>query len=191
MTKMISQIIYIQIIPLFKKCGIMSTLTVKTLEFIKFFYTKFTCIGTAIALLLILYGCSAPVFNVTDITWRTYKNVRYGFEFPYPSNWNALATPTNADGVVFVSAKSNSVEIRAWASNQLIESPTSEKYNFQTTQGLTGILGIEASNSVSSMTLTLTQHKVKYNWQGQSPSQEFPNYYPLFYYIAQQYRISK
>ncbi|MBD2253631.1 hypothetical protein [Nostoc parmelioides] len=191
MTKAILKILYIQRFPVLEKCGIMSTLVVKTLRLIKAFYTKTTYVGTAIALLLILYACSTPVFNVTDITWKTYKNARYGFEFPYPSNWNALATPTNADGVVLVSPKRNSVEIRAWASNQLIESPTSEKDNFQTSQGLTGILGIEANDSVSSMTLTLTQNQVKYSWQGRSPSQEFPNYYPLFYYIAQQYRISR
>jgi hypothetical protein len=41
------------------------------------------------------------------------------------------------------------------------------------------------------MTLTLTQSQVKYYLRGRSKSQDFQDYYRLFYYIAQQYRISK
>ena len=50
---------------------------------------------------------------------------------------------------------------------------------------------IEVGQEVSSMTLTLTQGQVKYYWQGRSQSQEFQDYYRLFYYIAQQYRIRR
>jgi hypothetical protein len=190
MTKFISKILYIQWLTALKKGRILSTLTAKALRLRQLFYTKITWVSAAIALLLILYGCFTPSLDVTDMTWNIYKNSRYGFEFSYPSNWKTLVTPTNADGIVFVSPKNNTVEIRAWASNQILESITPEKPNFQTTQGLTGILAVEVGNSVSSMTLTLTQNQVKYNWQGRTPSQEFQNYYPLFYYIAQQYRIS-
>jgi hypothetical protein len=65
------------------------------------------------------------------------------------------------------------------------------KPNFQTTQGVSGVLVVEVDRGVGSMTLTLTQEQVKYCWQGKSKSQEFQDYYRLFYYIAQQYRISK
>ncbi|OYD92930.1 hypothetical protein CDG76_19685, partial [Nostoc sp. 'Peltigera membranacea cyanobiont' 210A] len=58
-------------------------------------------------------------------------------------------------------------------------------------QGVAGVLLVEVERGVSSMTLTLTQSQVKYHLQGRSKSQEFQNYYRLFYYIAQQYRISK
>lgn len=191
MTKFISKMLYIQWLTGLKRGRIISILAAKALRLRQFFYTKINWFSAAIALLLILYGCFTPSLDVTDMTWKIYKNSRYGFEFPYPSNWKTLATPTNADGIVFVSPKKNTVEIRAWASNQILESIAPEKPNFQTTQGLTGILAVEVGNSVSSMTLTLTQNQVKYNWQGRTPSQEFQNYYPLFYYIAQQYRVSR
>ncbi|MEA5564093.1 hypothetical protein [Anabaena sp. UHCC 0399] len=189
MIKFISKILYLQLLLAFKPGRIMSTLAAKALGVQRIFYTKATRRNAAIALLLILYGCFTPSLDVTNTTWKIYKNSRYGFEFPYPSNWKTLATPTNADGIVFASPKNNSVEIRAWASNQILESITTQKPNFQTTQGLTGILEVEVDSAVSAMTLTLTQNQVQYNWQGRAPSQELKNYYPLFYYIAQQYRI--
>jgi hypothetical protein len=39
--------------------------------------------------------------------------------------------------------------------------------------------------------LTITQAELEYYWQGQSDSQDFQNYYRLFYYIAQEYKISQ
>lgn len=150
-----------------------------------------------IALLIILWGCTANDFNAGAIAWKTYSNSRYGFEFPYPSNWTSLAAPANDDGIAF-SLHDNSVEIRGWASHQLPnssvinqESIKKIKSNFQTTQGVSGVLVVEVDQRVGLMTLTLTQSQVKYYWQGRSKSQEFPDYYRLFYYIAQQYRISK
>jgi hypothetical protein len=65
------------------------------------------------------------------------------------------------------------------------------KPNFQTAQGISGVLLVEVNQQVGSMTLTLTQGQVKYYWQGRSKSQDFQDYYRLFYYIAQQYRIPK
>ncbi|MBD2496954.1 hypothetical protein [Nostoc sp. FACHB-280] len=151
-------------------------------------YTRYQTVASAIALSLLLSGCSQP-FKVSETQWQTYKNSRYNFEFPYPSNWTVLATPDNDDGVVFVSPRSQKVEIRGWASNLSQETKNAIQPNFQTTQGVSGVLLVEVGQQEGSMKLTLTQGKVTYYWQGKSPSQEFSNYYPLFYYIAQQYRV--
>jgi len=154
-------------------------------------YTKYQTLAGAIALSLMLWGCIAPSVNVSDTQWKTYKNSRYGFEFPYPSNWNVLAAPENADGIALVSPRNQSVEIRAWASNRLPDGANNLNSNFQTTQGVSGVLLIEVDHQVSLMKLTLNQGKVTYYWQGKSQSQDFSKYYPLFYYIAQQYRIGE
>lgn len=155
-------------------------------------------VSGVIALLVILWGCTANDFNAGAITWKTYTNSRYGFEFLYPSNWTSLAAPENDDGIAFISPQDNSVEIRGWASQQLPNSIFTEqesgkkiKPNFQTAQGVSGVLVVEVDQPVGSMTLTLTQNQVKYYWQGRSKSQVFQDYYRLFYYIAQQYRIPK
>ena len=156
---------------------------------------RFTAsVSGVIALLIILWGCAANDFNAGVIAWKTYRNSRYGFEFPYPSNWTSLAASENGDGIAFISPQDNSVEIRGWASHQLPneqESVKKIKSNFQTAQGVAGVLVVEVDRRSGSMTLTLTQSQVKYHLQGRSKSQEFQNYYRLFYYIAQQYRISK
>lgn len=143
-----------------------------------------------------LYGCTATGFNAETIAWKTYNNSRYGFEFPYPSNWTSLIAPENNDGIAFVSPHHNSVIIRSWASHQIPKFTITDREikinpNFQTTQGISGVLVVEVNQQVSSMTLTLTQGQVQYYWQGRSKGQEFPDYYHLFYYIAQQYRIPK
>jgi hypothetical protein len=151
-------------------------------------------VSGVIALLIILWGCTTNNFNAGAIAWKTYSNSRYGFEFPYPSNWTSLAAPENDDGIAFTSPQDKSVEIRGWASQQLPDDHVSVKKiksNFQTIQGVSGVLVVEVDRQVGSMTLTLTHSQVKYHWQGRSNSKEFPNYYRLFYYIAQQYRIPK
>ncbi|MEH1934142.1 MAG: hypothetical protein V7L14_10515 [Nostoc sp.] len=151
-------------------------------------------VSGVIALFIILWGCTANDFNARAIAWKTYSNSRYGFEFPYPSNWTSLAAPANDDGMAFISSQDNSVEIRGWASQQLPndqESVKKIKSNFKTAQGVSGVMVVEVEEPVSSMTLTLTQSQVKYYLQGRSKSQKFQDYYRLFYYIAQQYRISK
>ncbi|MEH2444225.1 MAG: hypothetical protein V7K18_00110 [Nostoc sp.] len=161
-------------------------------------YRFASCVSKAIVLFIILWGCTANDFNGGAITWKTYSNSRYGFEFPYPSNWTSLAAPENDDGIVFISPQNKTVEIRGWASQQLPNSIVTDQNsvkkinpNFQTAQGVSGVLVVEVDKGVGSMTLTLTQSQVKYYWQGRSKSQEFQDYYRLFYYIAQQYRISK
>ncbi|MEH2061538.1 MAG: hypothetical protein V7K50_04580 [Nostoc sp.] len=151
-------------------------------------------VSGVIALVIILWGCTANNFNSGAIAWKTYTNSRYGFEFPYPSNWTSLAAPANDDGIAFILPQDNSVEIRGWASQQLPnaqESVKKIKPNFQTAQGVSGVMVVEVDQQVGSMTLTLTQSQVKYCLRGRSKSQKFQDYYRLFYYIAQQYRISK
>lgn len=196
MAKFISKIPDIVKLIAFRVDEIISLTKVKLLGFSKKFYTKKNIIGLAAVLLLIVCSCFAPSIKVKDITWQNYKNTRYGFEFPYPSNWKPLTAPANADGIAFVSPQNPSVEIRSWASNQLPDaigneqnSQTVQGTNFQTTQGVKGVLAVDVGNSLSTMTLTLNHNQVRYNWQGKSPSPEFQNYYPLFYYIVQQYRI--
>jgi hypothetical protein len=141
-------------------------------------------VGTAI----IFSGCSPK------LTWETYRNPRYGFEFPYPSNWTPLSSPDNNDGVTFISPQNQNTEIRAWAGKELpkLQNPETIKqidHNFETNQGVSGVLVVEVDQQMSSMTLTITQGQVEYYWQGKSNSKEFQDYYRLFYYIAQQYKI--
>ncbi|MBD2441096.1 hypothetical protein [Nostoc sp. FACHB-110] len=163
--------------------------SVKTCSYKQSIYTNSKNIAGAIALSWLLSGCSKP-FSVLDTQWQTYSNPRYGFEFPYPSNWTVLATPDNQDGIALVSPRSQTVQIRAWASNRLANAGNNSiKPNFQNNQGVSGVLLVEVGQQVGSMKLTLNQGNITYYWQGQSPSQEFSHYYPLFYYIAQQYRI--
>ncbi|MEH2223295.1 hypothetical protein [Nostoc sp.] len=151
-------------------------------------------VSGVIALLIMLSSCTANDFNAGAIAWKTYSNSRYGFEFPYPSNWTSLVASENGDGIAFISPQNNSVQIRGWASQQLPndrESVKKIKSNFQTAQGVSGVLVVEVDQRGGSMRLTVTQSLVKYYWQGQSKSQDFQDYYRLFYYIAQQYRIPK
>jgi hypothetical protein len=133
---------------------------------------------------------------MNGVTWKTYSNSRYNFEFPYPSTWTSLPPPENNDGIAFVSPQNNSVEIRGWAGNRLPDSAITDKNakktinpNFKTNQGVFGVLEVEVGSQESSMTLTLTKGQVKYYWQGRSKASEFSNYYRVFYYIAQEYRI--
>ncbi|MDZ8185585.1 MAG: hypothetical protein RMX96_12110 [Nostoc sp. ChiSLP02] len=161
-------------------------------------YPFATSFSRVIALLTIVWGCSATDFNAEAIAWRTYSNSRYSFEFPYPSNWSSLRAPENNDGITFISDQNKSAEIRGWASQQLLNSLDQEREpvkkiqpNFETAQGISGVLVVESDRQTTSMTLTLTQNQVKYYFQGRSNSQEFSKYYRLFYYIAQQYRIPK
>lgn len=144
-------------------------------------------------LLLILCGCSAPSINA--VTWKTYSNSRYKFEFPYPSSWTSLPAPENDDGIAFVSPQNNTVEIRGWAGNQLPDAMINKNAkktvytNFRTNQGMSGVLEVEVGSQESSMKLTLTQGQLKYYWLGRSQAREFSKYYRMFYYIAQEYRI--
>ncbi len=152
----------------------------------------------AIALSVIVGGCTITTgFNISNQTWKIYNNARYGFEFPYPSTWKSLPSD-NGDGIVFTSPKNHTVEIRSWAGMQLPEGIIPEKNakisinpNFTTAQGVSGVLTVEVGQQESVMTLKLAQGKLKYYWQGKAPSPEFDNYYRLFDYIANSYKIGQ
>ncbi|WP_315791016.1 hypothetical protein [Fischerella sp. JS2] len=152
----------------------------------------------AIALSVILGGCrTTPGFHTSNHTWKTYRNARYGFKFPYPSTWKSLPSD-NADGIVLISPRNNTVEIRSWAGMQLPEDITQDKKgktsispNFTTTQGVAGVLTVEVRQKESVITLQLAQGKLKYYWQGKAPSQEFSSYYRFFSYIASNYKIGQ
>ena len=148
--------------------------------------------------LFALSGCAGVNFNFSSVTWKTYSNSRYGFEFPYPSNWTTLPPPENDDGAAFVAPNNQSVEIRGWAGNRLSDLTNKRKNtkqsvnsNFQTKQGISGVLVVEVSPQVSEMTLTVDKGQVKYYWQGRCKSEDFDQYYRFFYYIAQQYKITE
>jgi hypothetical protein len=144
-----------------------------------------------------LWGCRAS--DTQSPTWRTYKNPRYSFEFPYPSTWVAAPMPDNRDGRAFRDPQDPEVEILGVAGDRLPEielAPSGQKnphqfmqQNFTTQQGVTGKLYVELRSDISLMRLTLIQGRIRYYWQGRAPSKEFSNYYRFFYYVAGQYRI--
>jgi hypothetical protein len=167
----------------------MSTAAIATGNLKRVIGLLFSGIGTAI----ICGGCSINNFWTSQQKWETYQNPRYGFEFPYPSNWTSQI-PDNNDGVSIVPPKNQNTEIRAWAGKDLpeIQNPDSLKEvdsNFQTVQGLSGVMVVEAGQTVSSIKLTITHKQVKYYWQAKTGSKEFKEYYPLFYYMAKEYKI--
>ncbi|MCP6760927.1 MAG: hypothetical protein NHB32_19775 [Fischerella sp. CENA71] len=152
----------------------------------------------AIALSVIIGSCTTtPDFNISNQTWKIYSNARYGFEFPYPSTWKSLPSD-NGDGIVFISPRNNTVEIRSWAGMQLPEviipeqnAKTSIDPNFTTAQGVSGVLTVEVGQQEGVMTLKLAQGKLKYCWQAKAPRSEFNNYYRFFDYIASSYKIGQ
>ena len=156
---------------------------------------KILCTTTlSIGLYLMLWGCIDNDFQVKDVRWKTYKNNRHGFEFPYPNTWQELKNPDNSDGVVLVLPNKKNLEIRSYASKPLLKfsrKTQGKVYNFRTNQGVFGVLTVEVREKVTVIKLTITQEKLEYFWQGQSDSQEFKKYYRLFYYMAQEYKINR
>ena len=156
---------------------------------------KILCTTTlSIGLYLMLWGCIDNDFQVKDVRWKTYKNNRYGFEFPYPNTWQELKNPDNSDGVVLVLPNKKNLEIRSYASKPLLKfsrKTQGKVYNFRTNQGVFGVLTVEVREKVTVIKFTITQEKLEYFWQGQSDSQEFKKYYRLFYYMAQEYKINR
>jgi hypothetical protein len=156
---------------------------------------KILCTTTlSIGLYLMLWGCIDNDFQVKDVRWKTYKNNRYGFEFPYPNTWQELKNPDNSDGVVLVLPNKKNLEIRSYASKPLLKfsrKTQGKVYNFRTNQGVFSVLTAEVREKVTVIKLTITQEKLEYFWQGQSDSQEFKKYYRLFYYMAQEYKINR
>jgi len=146
---------------------------------------------------MVLTGCSQPGGKLAR-TWDVYQNERYGFEFPYPSNWVAAPLVANQDGQTFSDPQNPAVKILGWASqvslepdnlSGLVQKNVVVAPNFVTQQGLQGLLHVEVGAEVSFITLTLIQNGVVYSWQGRSPSDQFAKYYEFFNYVAGQYRI--
>jgi hypothetical protein len=157
---------------------------------------KVTEVGCLLGLVVLLSGCSPSQHRSEAIHWKTYHNERYGFEFPYPSNWIVGPIPSNGDGQVFFDPKNPTVEIRGWGGyniqglNATQDHPAPLKpENFTTAQGLHGALAVELGTRESSMTLTIVRDDIRYQWRGRSPSEVFDDYYRFFYYVATQYRI--
>ncbi len=65
-------------------------------------------------LAIALFGCRSS--DGLPDRWETYRNIRYGFEFPYPAGWQAVDSPENRDGAAFRNPQNQQVEIRGWAS---------------------------------------------------------------------------
>lgn len=167
----------------------MSTAAVKIYNLRQVICLLVSSLGTAI----ILSGCSANGFQSSTDKWKTYKNPRYGFEFTYPSHWTAIKSDNN-DGVKIVPPENPDTEIRAWASREMPELQNQEPNiqidkNFETIQGISGVLAVQTDQKISSMQLTITHKQVKYHWQAQTNHQDFQTHYPLFSYIAKEYKV--
>lgn len=155
---------------------------------------------TGMVLALLFWGCGP---SGLPSRLELYRNSRYGFEFPYPADWVADSEPANRDGQAFHDPKNPDIQIRGWAGNILFNSQPDgistdgvstaalplQKKNFTTQQGISGNLSVEVGSEITSVTLTLAQEQVRYNWQGQAPSQQFADRYPFFYSLAGQYRV--
>ncbi|NET30975.1 MAG: hypothetical protein F6K19_03100 [Cyanothece sp. SIO1E1] len=155
------------------------------------------CLGASLGLGLV--GCGSSDLPLPD-AWSTYRNPRYGFEFPYPSDWVMSANQDGRDGQTFA-LQNSGVELRGWASQNLSTAKSASDdqtqseitdaaaNNFVTEQGIAGNLAVEIDSEISSIQLTLVQEKVVYSWQGISPSDQFADYYKFFDYVARRYRI--
>jgi hypothetical protein len=159
--------------------------------------------------MLELTGCSmgdrAPI-NSQSQTWQTYRNPKYGFAFLYPDRWVAALTPEKADGQIFAEPQNPAVEIRGWASVNLLDQsqtqktkpkgqalgtppPTEPPPNFKTRQGVAGTLQVQITPQSSSLNFMVRQGKIRYHWRGSAPSDRFADYYAFFYHVVLRYQI--
>jgi hypothetical protein len=163
---------------------------------------RFILLSVGVVSAALLSGCDRLL--TSERGWETYQNPRYGFEFPYPKDWIAEPPPDNQDGQAFRAPDRPGVKVAGWASQIPAASgegaagevtapesvsPDPIKENFVTEQGLSGELEVEIATETSSLNLTLEYEGVIYRWQGQSPSQQFEDYYKFFSYVASQYRV--
>lgn len=145
-----------------------------------------------ILLMVALQGCGRAITPRDRL--QTYYNDRFDFELAYPRGWSAAPSPDNRDGQAFYFPDNQLIEIRAWGSYPSVlagnHAPeAAEGANFTTRQGLSGRLQVDIGPEVSTMTLRLERDRILYTWQAQAPSEDFPEYYPLFQSLAKQYYL--
>lgn len=142
----------------------------------------------------VLSSCSSTT-SIQSNSWKVYSNERYGYQFPYPSNWEAARVSSNLDGQAFRDPQHPGVEMRAWAGYDLLnainieEQPAQVASNFTTADGLPGELKVNIGPQKTLMKLTLVKGQVQYHWQAEAPSQQFDDYYKFFYYVASEYDV--
>lgn len=156
-------------------------------------FDQWRCGVIGVFITVVISSCQASECQPAG-SFVSYHNDRYHFEFLYPKDWIADEPPSNWDGRAFRDPNNPDVEIRGWAGYSLNTGhpeipPQKLSENFTTAQGVSGELEVNVGSTVSSMTLTLVVGPLQYNWRGQSPSQKFPHYYELFYYVASEYQI--
>lgn len=146
----------------------------------------------AIALTCGLSACQIPANYQKNISWQTYANPRFGYQFPYPANWQAEKTPSNLDGQAFYHDDNPKIKMRTWAGYALTPINKGIDHinpNFITESGEAGRLQVNIDKENTTMRLTLVKNGIQYHWQGSTPSREFANYYKFFYYVASQYQL--
>ncbi|NEP41288.1 MAG: hypothetical protein F6K35_19485 [Okeania sp. SIO2H7] len=150
-----------------------------------------TIVGLTIG--VVVSSCSGTNSGQSN-SWKIYSNERYGYQFPYPNNWENTRVISNADGQAFRHPQNPAVEMRAWAGYNLLNSEDSQPKaanNFITEEGLPGELRVKIGPEISSMTLRLEKGQIQYYWEAEAPSQQFDDYYKFFYYVASQYDVEK
>jgi hypothetical protein len=155
------------------------------------FFSKVNVISLLIGMILAVFLLGCRAYDRTPAgNWTTYRNDRFSFEFLHPDHWVASEPPENRDGMAFSDPTHPNVEIRGWAGAEIRSPQKSVPSNFTTQQGISGNLEIKVDATMSSMTMTIVQNKIRYNWRGSAPSQQFGGYYQFFYYIASRFKIS-
>ena len=67
--------------------------------------------------------------QISDITWNSYSNVRYGYRVEYPDTWNIGREADNGDGVALYSGEHGEVVIYGSMSMFLDENASPEDYD--------------------------------------------------------------
>ena len=104
--------------------------------------------------------------------------------------------PSNLDGRMFYHPQNQEVRVTGWGGHLLRDDRDGNlgevtSANFTTDEGVKGKLTVEVASEVTSVRLTLMEEGTIYHLEGRSPSEEFADYYRLFYDMASQYRINE